>query len=159
MSALRSGLKTTLWVHVNALLSSMTESEAAYGWSVPGMFSRENSDTFLYLLFASEGMKKSTKTEVSLKCSYMARGRWKDVVFHSRGMHSVLMQKHCMRVVPHIMQDGVTLWQCHLEVGCSSSNHRKAGELKGGEKTFLSLSHTVFKSYIVLTYFCCCLSN
>lgn len=77
---------------------------------------------------------KSTKTEISLKCSYMARGRWKDVVFHSRGMHSVLMQKHCMRGVPHIMQDGVTLGQCHLEVGCSSSNHRKAGELKGGEK-------------------------
>lgn len=38
MSALRSELKTVLRIQVNTLPSLGKESEAACGWSVPGMF-------------------------------------------------------------------------------------------------------------------------
>lgn len=84
---------------------------------------------------------KSTKAEASFKCSHMARGTWMDVVFHSQGVHSGLMQKHCLRIIPHVIQDGVTLWQGRLEVRCSSPSIEKPENSGGGKPIFFSFAY------------------
>lgn len=147
---------------MNSLVRSVRDSEATDGWCVPGtfsrtkQFSRENSDTFFYLL---KGWK-STKAEASFKCSYMARGTWMDVVFHPQGVHSGPMQKHCLSIIPHVIQGSVTLWQYHLEVGCSSPKHREAGELRRRKNIFFfSFAYIFQELQSTYTYVSCCSSK
>lgn len=78
MSALRSELKTVLRIQVNTLPSLGKESEAACGWSVPGMFFRDNGNTVLFCGFHQKEWK-STRSGESVKCSYIAKGRRMDI--------------------------------------------------------------------------------